>query len=55
MGVFAPAGAAIRAREIGQVMLEVTARGDELNNGATLSTAKMRRYSDPYEARQRWV
>jgi hypothetical protein len=52
-GFFAPVGAAIRAREIGQVMLEVTARGDEFNNGATLSTAKMKRYSDAYEARQR--
>ncbi|MGK0339384.1 MAG: hypothetical protein ACJAWF_004023 [Candidatus Azotimanducaceae bacterium] len=52
-GFFAPVGAAIKAKEIGQVMLEVTARGDEFNNGATLSTAKMRRYSDAYEARQR--
>jgi hypothetical protein len=52
-GFFAPVGAAIRAREIGQVMLEVTARGDEFTNGATLSTGKMRRYSDAYEARQR--
>jgi len=52
-GFFAPVGAAIRASEIGQVMLEVTARGDEFNNGATLSTGKMRRYSDAYEARQR--
>ena len=49
---FAPVGAAIRSKEIGQVMLEVTARGDEFKNGDKLSTGKMKRYSDAYKARQ---
>ncbi|MFT5521626.1 MAG: hypothetical protein ACI9IA_002230 [Enterobacterales bacterium] len=49
---FAPVGAAIRAEQIGQVMLEVTARDDEFNNGDKLYTGKMIRYSDAYEARQ---
>ncbi|MFT5452526.1 MAG: hypothetical protein ACI9N9_002018 [Enterobacterales bacterium] len=49
---FAPVGAAIRAEQIGQVMLEVTARGDEFKNSDKFYTGKMKRYSDAYETRQ---
>jgi len=46
---FAPVGAAVRAQRIGQAMIEVTARGDEFNNGDKLNTRKIIRYSDAYE------
>jgi len=49
---FAPIGAAIRAEQIGQAMLEVTARGKDFTNGDKLYTGKMIRYSDAYEKRQ---
>jgi hypothetical protein len=48
---FAPVGAAVRAWQIGQAMMEVTARGDEFGNGDKLSTWRIIRYSDAYEAR----
>lgn len=48
---FAPVGAAVKARQIGQAMLEVTARGDEFENGDKLSTRGIIRYSDGYDAR----
>ena len=48
---FAPVGAAVRATEIGQAMLEVTARGAEFENGDRLATRKIIRYSDAYEHR----
>ena len=51
-GFFRPLGAAVKAREIGQAMLEVTARGAEFETGARLSTWRIRRYSDAYEKRQ---
>jgi hypothetical protein len=50
---FAPVGAAVRASEIGQAMLEVTARGSEFENGNRLGTRSIKRYSDAYERRGR--
>lgn len=49
---FAPVGAAVRARQIGQAMFEVTARGDEFSNGDRLGTRKIVRYSDAFELRR---
>lgn len=45
---FAPVGAAVRARQIGEAMLDVTARGDEFSNGDKLGTGSILRYSDAY-------
>jgi hypothetical protein len=45
---FAPVGAAVRAQQIGEAMLEITARGDEFKNGDKLVTASILRYSDAY-------
>jgi len=49
---FAPVRAAVRARQIGEAMLEVTARGNEFENGAKLGTASILRYSDAYTHRR---
>ncbi len=49
---FAPVNASVRATEIGQAMIEVSARGLEFSSGATLSTGKIIRYSKAYEQRQ---
>ena len=49
---FAPVGAAVRASQIGQAMIEVTARGDEFKNGDKLHTSTIIRHSDAYERRQ---
>ncbi len=49
---FAPVGAAVKARQIGQAMLEVTARGTEFENGDKLGTWSIIRYSDVYELRR---
>lgn len=49
---FAPVGAAVRAEQIGQAMIEVSARWSEFDNGDKLSTGKIIRYSDAYEKRQ---
>ena len=49
---FAPVGAAVRAQQIGEAMLDVTARGDEFVNGDKLSTGSILRYSDAYQQRQ---
>ncbi|MGB5491798.1 MAG: hypothetical protein WBM76_13310 [Woeseiaceae bacterium] len=49
---FAPVKSAVRARQIGQAMIEVTARGPEFGNGDILRTRKIIRYSDAYERRQ---
>jgi len=46
---FSPVGAAVKATQIGQAMMEVTARGDEFANGDKLSTWRIIRYSDGYE------
>lgn len=48
---FRPVGAAVRATQIGQAMIEVTARGSEFENGDTLGTWRIIRYSDAYERR----
>ena len=49
---FRPVGAAVRARHIGQAMIEATARGPELENGTKIGTRGIYRYSDAYERRQ---
>ena len=49
---FRPLGAAVRATEIGESMLEATARGDEFENGDKLTTWGIRRYSDAYAGRR---
>ena len=48
---FAPVGAAVRAQQIGEAMLEVTVRGDEFGNGDKLATRKILRYSKAYRQR----
>ncbi len=48
---FAPVKSAVRATQIGQAMIEVTARGSEFENGDKLHTGKIIRYSDAYERR----
>jgi len=49
---FRPVGAAVKAQQIGQTMIEVTARGQEFENGDRLGTRSIWRYSDAYEQRQ---
>ena len=49
---FAPVNSAVRATQIGQAMLEVTARGSEFENGDRLGTWSIIRYSDAYERRR---
>ena len=49
---FAPVRAAVRARQIGEAMLEVSARGAEFETGDKLSTGDIIRLSDAYLARQ---
>ena len=51
-GFFKPVNAAVKATQIGQAMIEVTARGPEFSNGDKLSTGKIVRYSNAYEQRQ---
>ena len=48
---FAPVGVAQRAEQIGQAMIEVTAREQAFENGDKLSTSKIIRYSDAYDSR----
>jgi hypothetical protein len=48
---FKPLGAAIRATQIGQAMIDVTVRGAEFQNGDKLATGKITRYSNAYEQR----
>jgi hypothetical protein len=49
---FAPVRSAVRAKQIGQAMLEVSARGSQFDNGDRLGTWNILRYSDAYERRQ---
>lgn len=49
---FAPVGAAVRAEQIGQAMIEVSARENEFKNGDKLYTGKIIRYSNAYEQRE---
>ncbi len=50
-GFFAPIGAAVKAQQIGQAMIEITARGAEFENGDKVGTWNIRRFSDVYEQR----
>jgi hypothetical protein len=52
-GFFAPVRAAVRAKQIGQAMIEVTVRGDEFDNGRKLGTGTIIRYSDTYLERNK--
>jgi len=52
-GFFAPVRAAVRATQIGQAMIEVTARGVEFANGRKLGTGTIIRYSDAYLERHK--
>lgn len=49
---FSPVGAAVKATQIGQAMMEVVVRGAEFTNGDKLSTWRIIRYSDAYEQSQ---
>jgi nucleoside-diphosphate-sugar epimerase len=49
---FAPVNSAVRATQIGQAMIEVTARGSQFENGDILGTGNIIRYSDTYEQRR---
>jgi hypothetical protein len=49
---FAPVNAAVRATQIGQAMIEVTARGSRFENGDILGTGNIIQYSDAYERRR---
>ena len=48
---FVPVSAAVRATQIGQAMIEVTARGVQFENGDRVGTRGIIRYSDAYERR----
>ena len=48
---FAPVRAAVRSKQIGQAMIEVTMRGGEFANGDRLGTKSIIRYSDAYQHR----
>jgi hypothetical protein len=52
-GFFRPIGAAVKATEIGEAMLEVTARGDEFENGDRVGTGSIMRYADAYARRHK--
>ena len=51
-GFFRPVGAAVRAQEIGQAMIEVSARLPDFQNGDKLVTRRIVQYSDAYERRR---
>ena len=48
---FAPVNSAVKAKQIGQAMIEVTARGTEFKHGDILTTGRIIRYSDAYQRR----
>ncbi|MFT7528204.1 MAG: hypothetical protein ACI9LY_003365 [Arenicella sp.] len=48
---FKPVGAAVRAAQIGQAMIDVTLRGANFENGSKLSTNKIVRHSQAYQTR----
>ncbi|MDJ0748409.1 MAG: NmrA family NAD(P)-binding protein [Woeseiaceae bacterium] len=50
-GFFKPLGAALKAEQIGQAMMEATSRQAEFANGDKLGTFKIIRYSDAFEVR----
>ena len=49
--IFAPIKSAVAAESIGQAMLEVSARGPQIQNGAILENKDIVRYSEAYTAR----
>lgn len=49
---FAPVGAAVKAEQIGRAMFEVTARGNEFENGDKVGTRSIIRYSAAFKKRQ---
>ncbi len=49
---FSPVGAAVKAEQIGQAMIEVSARDQSFKNASLLYTGKIIRYSDAYAARK---
>ena len=49
---FKPVNAAVRATQIGQAMIEITARGSAFSNGDKVSTRRIVQYSDAYDSRQ---
>ena len=54
-GLFAPVGAAVRASQIGQAMLEVSARGDAFTTGDKLTTRSIKRYAEAASERTGWA
>ena len=50
-GFFKPLGAALKAEQIGQAMMEAASRQAEFENGDKLGTFGIIRYSDAYEIR----
>lgn len=52
---FAPLGVAVEARQIGEAMLEVAARGGEFENGDKLGTRRIIGYSEAYRYRARFL
>ena len=52
-GFFRPLGAAVKATQIGQAMMEVAVRGNEFTNGDKLGTWRIHRYSHAHELRHR--
>ncbi len=48
---FRPVGAAVRATEIGKAMLELTARGSQIENGTKVGTLSIVRYAQAYDER----
>ena len=51
--IFAPIGGAVHAEMIGEAMLEVTARGGVIENGAILENRDIVSYGKAYESRQK--
>ncbi|NQV86888.1 MAG: hypothetical protein HQ492_07420 [Woeseiaceae bacterium] len=49
---FAPVGAAVRATQIGEAMIDVTIRGAEFENGRKLGMGSIIRYSKAYDRRR---
>jgi hypothetical protein len=50
---FAPVSAAVRSKQIGQAMIEVTVRADAFANGDRVGTRSIIKYSDAYQHRHR--
>lgn len=50
---FAPVKSAVRATQIGQAMIEITARGSKIEHGKKFHTGSILLYSDAYARRQK--